>query len=67
MQNPELLNIVEGLTKTGTKAIEAEDFASGILAGSFAGLISVVATLNSTLEEIRDAIKETSDDARRVR
>lgn len=58
MQNPDIQKMVDGLTETGTKALDAGDIPNGLLAGGVSGLIVALATINATLEEIRDAITQ---------
>lgn len=59
MQAPNMQEMVNGLNESGTKALEAGDISNGLMAGSVAALLVAICAVNATLEEIRDAIKES--------
>ena len=60
MQAPDMQEMVNGLSESGIKSLEGGDVSNGIMAGSVAALLVAISAVNATLEEIRDAIKESN-------
>ena len=60
MQDPNMQKIIEGIVEIGERAIKAGDSESSVAVANASGMIVALCQLNATLEEIRDAIKETS-------
>jgi hypothetical protein len=59
MQDPNMQKIIDGLTEIGHERVKAGDGETALLSAGASGMVAALCQLNDTLEEIRDAIKES--------
>lgn len=59
MQDPNMERIVKEMMKLGNDAMKKGDSVASLSVAGASGTIAALCQLNATLEEIRDAIKES--------
>lgn len=60
MQAPGMQQMIDGLSDAGTEALDAGAITLGLLTSSSAGVLVALTAINTTLEEIRDALKDAN-------